>query len=89
MICYFIFSAIFFSFFIMQTVSFSDSFSFGDKSISQIKEFNLDDVIKFKSNSSDNRNAVHYYDILDKQKIKIVAAGDFGCGPVAQSNIKT
>jgi hypothetical protein len=76
-------------FFILQTLSFSDVLSINNKSIFHVQESRLvKNITKYQNSFSNNKNAAHNYDFSDKQKVKIVAAGDFGCGPVAQSNIK-
>jgi Calcineurin-like phosphoesterase len=86
----FIFSIVFFLFLNLQTLAFSDIFSTNHNSLASTKEPNLTDSIKKNfSNTSDDNNKTGYQNpTINEQKIKIVAAGDFGCGPVAQSNIK-
>ena len=87
----FIFSIVFFLFLGLQTLAFSDVFSTDNKSFASTKEpTNLTDSVKknFNNKNDDNNKTGYQNQTLNEQNIKIVAAGDFGCGPVAQSNIK-
>src|SRR5688500_3021744 len=74
----------------LQTLTFQDVFSTNNKSFESINESNLTNSVKKNFiNISDNNNIfVNQDQTLNKQKIKIVAAGDFGCRPIAQNNIK-
>ncbi len=75
----------------LQTLTFQDVFSTTNKSFESINESNLINSVKKNFiNISDNNNntSVNQDQTLNKQKIKIVAAGDFGCRPIAQNNIK-
>ena len=86
----FIFSIVLFLFLGLQTLAFSDVFTTDSKSFASTKEPNLTDSVKknFNNTNDDNNKTGHQNQTLNEQNIKIVAAGDFGCGPVAQSNIK-
>ena len=79
-----------FFFLVYKTLSFSDVFSTDNKSFASTKEPNLTDSVKknFNNTNDDNNKTAYQNQTLNEQNIKIVAAGDFGCGPVAQSNIK-
>jgi len=85
----FIFSIVFC---ISQNLTFSDALAANNKSFESTNESNLtNNVNKNFINISDinnNNTSVKQDQTLKKQKIKIVAAGDFGCRPVAQNNIK-
>ncbi|HEU5462134.1 MAG TPA: metallophosphoesterase [Nitrososphaeraceae archaeon] len=75
----------------LQNLTFQDVFSTNNKSFESINESNLtNSVQKNFINISDNNNntSLNQDQTLNKQKIKIVAAGDFGCRPIAQNNIK-
>jgi 3',5'-cyclic AMP phosphodiesterase CpdA len=75
----------------LQTLTFQDVFSTNNKSFESINENNHTNSVKKNFvNISDNNNNifVNQDQTLNKQKIKIVAAGDFGCRPIAQNNIK-
>ena len=76
----------------LQSLTFQDVLSTNNKSES-INENNLTNSINKNliSTSDDNINDTSVSQnqtINDEQKMKIVAAGDFGCRPVAQNNIK-
>ena len=76
----------------LQTLTFQDVLSTNNQS-EPINENNLTNSINKNliSTSDDNINNTSVSQnqtIKDEQKIKIVAAGDFGCRPVAQNNIK-
>ncbi|MGZ5551207.1 MAG: metallophosphoesterase [Nitrososphaeraceae archaeon] len=89
----FIFSVVFFLI-CLQTLSFQDVFSTNNnKSFESTNESNLTTNTSKKnfiniSDDDDNNTSHNQNQILNEQKIKIVAAGDFGCRPVAQNNIK-
>ena len=76
----------------LQTLTFHDVFSTNNKSFESTNESNLtNNVNKNFINISDinnNNTSVKQNQTLNEQKIKIVAAGDFGCRPIAQNNIK-
>jgi 3',5'-cyclic AMP phosphodiesterase CpdA len=86
----FIFSIVFFLL-CLQTLTFSDVLSTkNNTSLTSTKEANLTNSItrNIINTSDDNKNNfVNQNQTLNEQKIKIVAAGDFGCRPVAQNNI--
>ena len=88
----FIFSIVLFLFLGLQILAFSDVFSTDNKSFASTKEPNFTDSVKKNFNNTNNNNndnkTGYQNQTLNGQKIKIVAAGDFGCGAVAQSNIK-
>ena len=74
-----------------QTLTFQDVFSTNNKSFESINESNLTNSVKknfININDNNNNTSVNQDQTLNKQKIKIVAAGDFGCRPIAQNNIK-
>ncbi|MGZ5548288.1 MAG: metallophosphoesterase, partial [Nitrososphaeraceae archaeon] len=89
----FIFSVVFFLI-CLQTLSFQDVFSTNNnKSFESTNESNLTTNTSKKnfiniSDDDDNNTSHNQNQILNEQKIKIVAAGDFGCRPVPQNNIK-
>ena len=77
----------------LQTLTFQDVFSTNNKSFESINESNLTNSVKknfinISDNNNNNNTFVNQDQTLNKQKIKIVAAGDFGCRPIAQNNIK-
>jgi len=82
----FIFSIVLFLFLGLQTLAFSDVFTTDNKSFASTKEPNLTDSVKknFNNTNDDNNKTGHQNQTLNEQNIKIVAAGDFGCGPVAK-----
>jgi 3',5'-cyclic AMP phosphodiesterase CpdA len=87
-----IFSILFFLL-CLQTLTFSDVFSTNNKDLESINEGSLTNSVKknFSNISDDDKNnntSVNQNQIINEQKIKIVAVGDFGCRPVAQDNIK-
>ncbi|HEU4482650.1 MAG TPA: metallophosphoesterase [Nitrososphaeraceae archaeon] len=87
-----IFSILFFLL-CLQTLTFSDVFSTNNKDLESINEGSLTNSVKknFSNISDDDNNnntSVNQNQIINEQKIKIVAVGDFGCRPVAQDNIK-
>jgi 3',5'-cyclic AMP phosphodiesterase CpdA len=90
----FIFSILFFLL-CLQTLTFSDVSSTNNKSIEPTNENSLTNTVKKNFiNISENNNynnktsfSQNQNKTLNEQKIKIVAAGDFGCRPVAQNNI--
>lgn len=90
----FIFSILFFLL-CLQTLTFSDVSSTSNKSIEPTNENSLTNTVKKNFiNISENNNynnktsfSQNQNKTLNEQKIKIVAAGDFGCRPVAQNNI--
>ena len=75
----------------LQTLTFSEVFSTTNNSLEFTNENSLTKSVKNNFvNPSDNNNntSINHNQTLNEQKIKIVAAGDFGCRPVAQNNIK-
>jgi len=76
----------------LQTLTFHEGFSTNNKSFMSPDKGNVTKSIKtdFINTSNDNNSStsVKQNQTINEQKIKIVAAGDFGCGPVAQNNIK-
>ena len=90
----FIFSILFFLL-CLQTLTFSDVSSTNNTSIEPTNENSLTNTVKKNFiNISENNNynnktsfSQNQNKTLNEQKIKIVAAGDFGCRPVAQNNI--
>ena len=90
--CSCIFSILFFLL-CLQTLTFSDVFSTNNKDLESTNEGSLTNSVKknFSNISDDDKNnntSVNQNQIINEQKIKIVAVGDFGCRPVAQDNIK-
>ena len=91
----FIFNILFFLL-CLQTLTFSDVSSTNNKSIEPTNENSLTNTVKKNFiNISENNNynnktsfSQNQNKTLNEQKIKIVAAGDFGCRPIAQNNIK-
>ena len=88
----FIFSILFFLL-CLQTLTFSDVFSTNNKSLESTNESSLTNSVKknfinISDNDNNNNTSVNQNQTINEQKIKIVAAGDFGCRPVAQNNIK-
>ena len=82
----FIFSIVFF---ISQNITFSDALAANNKSLAFTNESNLGNILeKNFTKVNGNNTSVNQTQTLHEQKIKIVAAGDFGCRPVAQNNIK-
>ena len=90
----FIFSILFFLL-CLQTLTFSDVSSTNNTSIEPTNENSLTNTVKKNFiNISENNNynnktsfSQNQNKTLNEQKIKIVAAGDFGCRPIAQNNI--
>ena len=81
----------------LQTSTFADVFPTDNKFQESTNKNSLTNSIKkdflntndaANNNTNNNNNSIHQNQTLNKQKIKIVAAGDFGCRPVAQNNIK-
>lgn len=77
----------------VQTLTFQDVFSTTNKSLKSTNESSLTNSIKkdftnINNTNTDNSNSIKQNQTINEQKIKIVAAGDFGCRPVAQNNIK-
>jgi len=73
----------------LQILTFQDAFSTNIKSFESTNEISLTNSVKKNFiNTNNNNNSVNQNQTLNEQKIKIVAAGDFGCGPIAQNNIK-
>jgi uncharacterized membrane protein len=91
----FIFSFLFF-FLCLQTLTFSDVSSTNNKSIEPTNENSLTNTVKknfiniSETNNNNNKTSFNQNQnqTINEQKIKIVAAGDFGCLPTAQNNIK-
>ena len=77
----------------LQTLTFQDVFSITNKSLKSTNESSLTTSIKkdftnINNTNTDNSNSINQNQTINEQKIKIVAAGDFGCRPVAQNNMK-
>ncbi|MGI0050734.1 MAG: metallophosphoesterase, partial [Nitrososphaeraceae archaeon] len=77
----------------LQTLTFQDVFSTTNKSLKSTNESSLTTSIKkdftnINNTNTDYSNSINQNQTINEQKIKIVAAGDFGCRPVAQNNIK-
>ena len=79
----------------LQTLTFQDVFSTNNKSFESTNESSLTTTNSVKKNfintsDGDNNNTSvnQNQQIINEQKIKIVAVGDFGCSPIAQNNIK-
>jgi 3',5'-cyclic AMP phosphodiesterase CpdA len=89
----FIFSVVLFLI-CLQTLTFQDVFSTNNKTFESTNESSLTNSVKknfinVSGDRNDNNNtSVNQIQTLNQQKIKIVAAGDFGCRPIAQNNIK-
>jgi 3',5'-cyclic AMP phosphodiesterase CpdA len=92
--CCLTFSSLFFLLLCLQTLTFSDVFSTDNQSLGSPNENSLTNSVRknFVDTSDDTNNnnntSINQNQTLNEQKIKIVAAGDFGCRPVAQNNIK-
>jgi 3',5'-cyclic AMP phosphodiesterase CpdA len=77
----------------LQILTFQDVFSTTNKSLKSTNESSLTTSIKkdftnINNTNTDNSNSINQNQTINEQKIKIVAAGDFGCRPVAQNNMK-
>jgi 3',5'-cyclic AMP phosphodiesterase CpdA len=77
----------------LQNLTFQDVFSTTNKSFESTNKSSLTNSVKknfinISSDDDDNNISVNQNQTLNEQKIKIVAAGDFGCRPIAQNNIK-
>ena len=77
----------------LQILTFQDVFSTTNKSLKSTNESSLTTSIKkdftnINNTNTDNSNSINHNQTINEQKIKIVAAGDFGCRPVAQNNMK-
>ncbi|MGZ5511505.1 MAG: hypothetical protein ACXWFC_13695, partial [Nitrososphaeraceae archaeon] len=77
----------------LQTLTFQDVFSTTYKYLKSTNESSLTTSIKkdftnINNTNIDNSNSINQNQTINEQKIKIVAAGDFGCRPVAQNNMK-
>jgi len=77
----------------LQPLTFQDVFSTTNKSLKSTNESSLTNSIKKDFTNINNTNtdiskSIKQNQTVNEQKIKIVAAGDFGCRPVAQNNIK-
>src|SRR5215217_2638494 len=73
----------------LQFLTFQDVFSTNIKSFESTNEISLTNSVKKNFiNTNNNNNSVNQNQTLNKQKIKIVAEGDFGCEHIAQNNIK-
>ena len=72
--------------------NFPDVFPTNNKSVENTNEnsFLVTETTKNFNHiiEENNTSAIYSNQDLPEQKIKIVAAGDFGCRPVAQNNIK-
>ena len=92
----FIFISILLFLICLQTLTFSDALAANNKSFESTNEnnFTTNNIKKnFINTSDDNKNnnktsVNQNQQTINEQKIKIVAAGDFGCQSVAQNNIK-
>ena len=92
----FIFISILLFLICLQTLTFSNALAANNKSFESTNENNLttNNIKKnFINTSDDNKNnnktsVNQNQQTINEQKIKIVAAGDFGCQSVAQNNIK-
>ncbi|MGI9011573.1 MAG: metallophosphoesterase [Nitrososphaeraceae archaeon] len=87
----FIFSVVFFLI-CLQTLTFQDVFSTNNnKSFESTNESSLTNNVKknfINISDDDNNTSLNQNQSRNEQKIKIVAAGDFGCRPIAQNNIQ-
>ena len=77
----------------LQTLTFQDVFSTTNKSLKSTNVSSLTNSIKkdftnINNTNTNYSNSINQNQTINEQKIKIVAAGDFGCRPVAQNNIK-
>ncbi len=77
----------------LQILTFQDVFSTTNKSLKSTNQSSLTTSIKkdftnINNTNTDNSNSINHNQTINEQKIKIVAAGDFGCRPVAQNNMK-
>jgi 3',5'-cyclic AMP phosphodiesterase CpdA len=78
----------------LQTLTFQDVFSTTNKSLKSTNESSLTTSIKkdftnINNTNTNNSNSINQNQTInDEQKIKIVAAGDFGCSPIAENNMK-
>ncbi|HET7642203.1 MAG TPA: metallophosphoesterase, partial [Nitrososphaeraceae archaeon] len=76
----------------LQTLTFDDIFSITNDTTNYTNESSVNITKKnFVDIDNSNNNTISIgqnQNINKEQKIKIVAAGDFGCRPVAQNNIK-
>ncbi|HET8794084.1 MAG TPA: metallophosphoesterase, partial [Nitrososphaeraceae archaeon] len=76
----------------LQTLTFDDVFSITNDTTNYTNESSVNITKKnFVDIDNSNNNTISIgqnQNINKEQKIKIVAAGDFGCRPVAQNNIK-
>ena len=77
----------------LQILTFQDVFSTTNKSLKSTNQSSLTTSIKkdftnINNTNTDNSNSINQNQTINEQKIKIVAAGDFGCRPVAQNNMK-
>jgi hypothetical protein len=88
----FIFISILLFLICLQTLTFSDALAANNKSFEYTNENSITtkNVKKNFINISDdnNKTSLKQNHNIKEQKIKIIAAGDFGCRPVAQDNIK-
>ena len=90
----FTYSILLLLFLCLQTLTFADVFSTDNNNNNQesaIKNNLTNSINKNFIDTSDGankNNSIHQNQTLNEHKIKIVAAGDFGCRPVAQNNIK-
>jgi 3',5'-cyclic AMP phosphodiesterase CpdA len=75
----------------LQTLTFHDVFSITNKTTNYTNESDINSIKKNLVNIDNSNNTISLgqnQNINKEQKMKIVAAGDFGCRPVAQNNIK-
>jgi hypothetical protein len=75
-------------FFLSQNLIFSDALAANIKSLVSTNESNLGNIIEKDFTKVNGNTSVNQTQTLHEKKIKIIAAGDFGCRPIAQNNIK-
>ena len=88
----FTYSILLLLFLCLQTLTFADVFSADNNNQEPAIKNSLTNSINKNfidtSDGANKNNSIHQNQTLNEHKIKIVAAGDFGCRPVAQNNIK-
>ncbi|HEX2409267.1 MAG TPA: metallophosphoesterase, partial [Nitrososphaeraceae archaeon] len=79
----------------LQTLTFSDALAANNKSFVSTNESSLTtnnsikkNFINISDDDNNNTTSVNQNQTINEKNIKIVAAGDFGCSPIAQNNIK-
>ena len=75
-------------FFLSQNLTFYDALAANTKSLVSTNESNLGNIIEKDFTKVNSNTSANQTQTLHEKKIKIVAAGDFGCRPIAQNNIK-